>query len=36
MKNLNNDVLNQNINVKKQELFATFTFSITDNLYLIF
>ena len=35
-KNLNNDVLNQNINVKKQELFATFTFSITDNLYLIF
>ena len=34
-KNLNN-VLNQNINVTKQERFATFTFSITDNLYLIF
>ena len=35
MKNLNN-VLNQNINVTKQERFATVTFSIIDNLYLIF
>ena len=34
-KNLNN-VLHQNVNVTKQERFATFTFSIVDNLYLIF
>ena len=34
MKNLNN-VLNQNINVTKQERFATFTFSIIDNFLAV-